>query len=264
MFPRIAKIASVPSELIGAAGRRYCSMELLQEKPQMGCVWTALLDSLKFVPKDVSRDILSNFNERIWHHLHVHMSPLLRLPVDIITDRYVKPDDIMVDCSYDGKATSVANVQLTGLENVAYLPNGKCIEGMLAGNNNWRSPEGQFKGQLHKPADIFAFGLVCLYAITSRVICGPDEDFKTHESQSELPAMIRLQRQASYFGDPKSVNGLMKHNEGHTSYQPFSKWPEANNKALKDLIKGTMNLNPSKRLTATETLGCPWLLSKFD
>ena len=42
-------------------------------------------------------------------------------------------------------------------------------------------------------------------------MCGPDEDFAKHESQGGLPAMIRLQRQVSYFGDEEGLNGLMKH-----------------------------------------------------
>jgi len=31
---------------------------------------------------------------------------------------------------------------------------------MLAGNDNWRSPEGHFKGELNKPSDVYSFGLV--------------------------------------------------------------------------------------------------------
>ncbi len=30
----------------------------------------------------------------------------------------------------------------------------------MAGNDNWRSPEGHFVGELNKPTDIFSFGLV--------------------------------------------------------------------------------------------------------
>jgi hypothetical protein len=31
---------------------------------------------------------------------------------------------------------------------------------MLAGNDNWRSPEAHFKGELNKPTDLFSFGAV--------------------------------------------------------------------------------------------------------
>lgn len=43
------------------------------------------------------------------------------------------------------------------------------------------------------------------------VIFGIDDDFRFHESQGALPAMIRLQRQVSYFGDKEGINGLLKH-----------------------------------------------------
>lgn len=37
----IARMASVPNELAGAAGRRYKFKELIQERPHIGCVWLA-------------------------------------------------------------------------------------------------------------------------------------------------------------------------------------------------------------------------------
>jgi hypothetical protein len=40
---------------------------------------------------------------------------------------------------------------------------------MLAGNDNWRSPEGHFKGELSKPSDMYSFGAV---VSGSRVNCG--------------------------------------------------------------------------------------------
>lgn len=49
----------------------------------------------------------------------------------------------------------------------------------------------------------------CIYAVLSRVIYGPDEDFVHHEAQGALPAIIRLQRQVSYFGDSEGLNRLM-------------------------------------------------------
>jgi hypothetical protein len=54
----------------------------------------------------------------------------------------------------------VEQVKISDLENAAYLPKPRCIKGMLAGNDNWRSPEGHFKGELNKPSDLYSFGLV--------------------------------------------------------------------------------------------------------
>jgi hypothetical protein len=66
----------------------------------------------------------------------------------------------MVDSHDNVQDTMVERVQLIDLENAAYLPDGRCIKGMLAGNANWRSPEAHLKGELNKPADIFSFGVV--------------------------------------------------------------------------------------------------------
>jgi hypothetical protein len=58
------------------------------------------------------------------------------------------------------KEIVVDDVQISDFENAAYLPEPHIIKGMLAGNENWRSPEGHFRGTLSKPTDMYAFGLV--------------------------------------------------------------------------------------------------------
>ena len=92
----------------------------------------------------------------------------------------------MVTCSHAGQETIVEQVQVTDLENAAYLPKGRCIKGMRAGNGNWRSPKAHFKSELNKPTDMFSFGIMvsaspilqnrlvdmrlqCIYAYTGRV-----------------------------------------------------------------------------------------------
>lgn len=54
----------------------------------------------------------------------------------------------------------IDQVQIIDIENAAYLPKGRCIKGMLPGNDNWRSPEGHFKGEVNRPSDIYSFGAV--------------------------------------------------------------------------------------------------------
>lgn len=66
----------------------------------------------------------------------------------------------MVDCHVNADEVLIERVQVTDLENAAYLPRGRCIKGMLAGNENWRSPEAHFKGDLNKPTDLFSFGVM--------------------------------------------------------------------------------------------------------
>ena len=66
----------------------------------------------------------------------------------------------MVSFCWNDRDTIVEQVQITDLENAAYLPKDRCIKGMLADNDNWRSPEAHFKAELNKPTDIFSFGIV--------------------------------------------------------------------------------------------------------
>ncbi|KAF1362380.1 kinase-like protein [Lizonia empirigonia] len=168
----------------------------------------------------------------------------------------VKPDNILVNYRHVDEEVVIEKVQISDLENAAYLPKPRCIKGMLAGNDNWRSPEGHFKGELNKPSDLYSFGLVCIYAVLGRVILGPDDDFKLHESKGVLPAFIRLQRQVSYFGHKEGLNGLMKHVD-YIPYVPFSEWTDVDS-TFKDLIRGLNNLDQSQRLTARQALDHPW------
>ena len=64
-----------------------------------------------------------------------------------------------------GSDVAVEQVQLIDLENAAYLPKGRCIKGMLHGNDSWRSPEGRLKGKLNKPTDIFSSAAVVSYLL---------------------------------------------------------------------------------------------------
>jgi serine/threonine protein kinase len=66
----------------------------------------------------------------------------------------------MVDYHYEQGQIVLEKVQLTDLDNSAYLPNGRYIKGMTVGNENWRSPEAFFKSKITKQADIFSFGIV--------------------------------------------------------------------------------------------------------
>ncbi|EED15820.1 serine/threonine protein kinase, putative [Talaromyces stipitatus ATCC 10500] len=188
----------------------------------------------------------------------------------------IKPDNIMVNYRGSGSQTVVEQVQIIDLENAAYLPKGRCIKGMLAGNDSWRSPEAHFKGELNKPSDIFSFATVCIYAMLGQVIFGADEDLRKHESQGAFPHIIRLQRQVSYFGDPQGLNGLMTHVgdeevncqvlgllwddrlADYHSYRPFSGWQNVTDNDFKDLIQKMTNLDPQKRITAHEALKHSW------
>ncbi|CAK4033849.1 calcium calmodulin dependent kinase [Lecanosticta acicola] len=294
------------NELSGMTGRRYRFKQLLQERPHIGRVWTAsnfnervlpqlskdsgtflrlpldtIPDERIFVYKYLSDDFLQLVRKDISLQnrrsiLRAALHALKELHEKDVVHLDIKPDNIMVQCRHNDPETIVEQVQLTDLENAAYLPPGRCIKGMLAGNDNWRSPEAHFKGELNKFSDVFSFGLVCIYAVLGRVVCGPDDDFAKHEAQGALPAMIRLQRQVSYFGDRDGLNGLIKHvgdnevncqvlsmlwderNEDYIPYKPFVEWPEVQDEAFRNLIKGLTNLDPTRRLSTYQALQHPW------
>ncbi|KAF4628091.1 hypothetical protein G7Y89_g10060 [Cudoniella acicularis] len=249
-------MASAPTELVGAAGSRYRFMELIQERPHLGRVWLATFE----IPPQFLRGIAELHDQQV-----VHLD--------------IKPDNIVVNYHKFSQETVVDQVQVADLENAAFLPKGRCIKGMLAGNDNWRSPEAHLKGELNKPTDIFSFGIVCIYAVLGRVILGPDDDFKKHVAAGALPSQIRLQRIVSYFADRDGINGLLKHVgdddmscqilsmlwDGRTDeeipYRPFEEWNDvevSGNEVFQDLIKQLTSLDPARRITAKKALEHPW------
>ncbi|KAB8216258.1 putative calcium/calmodulin dependent protein kinase [Aspergillus novoparasiticus] len=219
MFRRaIAKMASSSNLSVGATGSRYRFKQLIQGRPHVGRVWLATSGQDQFILRDIPKDIFSNFNEKIRPQLVE--SPYIRLPWDNIPDerilayRYLTDDFLNlvregipiyarkqilktslrgITELHDQQITIIEHVRIIDLENAAHLPKGRCIKGMLAGNDNWGSPEAHFKGELNKPTDMFSFAIVCIYAILGRVIFGPNDDFRKHEAQGE------------------GLNGLMKH-----------------------------------------------------
>lgn len=73
----------------------------------------------------------------------------------------MRAENILVDFHDDDNGKIVLEkVQITDLDDAAHLRNGKFIEGVKAGNENWRSPEAFFKSKLSKPTDMFSFGIV--------------------------------------------------------------------------------------------------------
>ena len=51
-------------------------------------------------------------------------------------------------------------VQLTDIEDSAYIPPGSDILSKQVSNWMWRSPEAHMQGPVNKPSDMFSFGVV--------------------------------------------------------------------------------------------------------
>ncbi|KAK5053140.1 hypothetical protein LTR84_002114 [Exophiala bonariae] len=150
-----------------------------------------------FVYKYLTDDFLSLVSKQIpvrtaKHILKSTLRGIAELHDQDIVHLDIKPDNIMVDCCYVDQVLTIEEVQIIDFENACYLPKSRNIKGMLAGNDNWRSPAAHVRGALNKPTDIFSFGVVYIFAMFGRVIVGRDDDFQKHEELDALPAMIRL------------------------------------------------------------------------
>lgn len=125
-------------------------------------------DDRIFVYKYLSHDLLELAKTSLGPHsrkriLKGVLQGLAELHDHNIVPLDVKPDNIVVECRsiQDGVTASDA-VEITDLENAVWLKPGKNIQGILAGNDNWRSPEAHLRAKLNKPTDLFSFGaMVC-------------------------------------------------------------------------------------------------------
>jgi len=72
----------------------------------------------------------------------------------------IKPNNIMVDWDTADGNTTIRQVLIADIEDAAYVPDHSAIVGRQVGNWMWRSPEAHASGYVHKPSDIFSFGVV--------------------------------------------------------------------------------------------------------
>lgn len=74
----------------------------------------------------------------------------------------IKPNNILLEWREAGNNGGfvVEKVQLADIEDAAYVPEDCVIRGRQVGNWMWRSPEAHASADVHKPSDMFSFGLV--------------------------------------------------------------------------------------------------------
>jgi serine/threonine protein kinase len=72
----------------------------------------------------------------------------------------IKPNNILVNWDENDGNTTIRQVQIADIEDAAYVPDDSVIVGRQVGNWMWRSPEAHASGRVHKPSDVFSFGVV--------------------------------------------------------------------------------------------------------
>ncbi|TVY80611.1 Cell division control protein 2-like protein [Lachnellula suecica] len=188
----------------------------------------------------------------------------------------VKPNNVMVDWNLDDQGqVQIERVALIDLEVSLKLEGDKLLRIPLPnmqrlGNFMWRSPEAQTGQGIGKPADVFSFGLVCIYTLTSKEIMAVDhEELREKEVEPEIEILGRC---IVYFG-PLS-EGLLKHTadetwqlvlrqveegvaEASTIFR-LENWTESDypniDAEAKRMLGRIMNLDPAKRATMDEIL----------
>ncbi|KAJ4355359.1 uncharacterized protein N0V89_003375 [Didymosphaeria variabile] len=182
----------------------------------------------------------------------------------------IKANNILIEWKDQDGEMAVEQVQVADIEDAAYVPKGSVIRGRQVGNWMWRSPEAHASADVHTPSDMFSFGLVCIYAMTKRVVLAVDEE--------EIPEGIELldivlERQLSYFSDLEGIDGLIQY-LGNSPWaqliamvaadfnadnprRPFALWQDIDPE-FKDLVVRMMNVDPTRRLTANEALAHKW------
>jgi serine/threonine protein kinase len=96
----------------------------------------------------------------------------------------IKANNIMVDWDESDGHTTIQQVQIADIEDAAYVPDNCAIVGRQVGNWMWRSPEAHASAQVHKPSDIFSFGIV----VSLNAIAGPSiADLLEHSASTPSP-----------------------------------------------------------------------------
>ncbi|KAK2749961.1 hypothetical protein FQN55_002678 [Onygenales sp. PD_40] len=178
----------------------------------------------------------------------------------------VKANNILVNRKDD----VIECVQMADIEDAAIVPPDSAIMGRQLGNWMWRSPEAHAEGPMHTPSDIFAFGIVCIYAVHKLIIFAIDES-ELGEGE-EILAHV-LERQISYFADEEGIQGFLEYIRGspyaeifrvirdgfgkQNPRRPFALW-EGVDPVFKDLVCQMTAFDPRKRITACKALAHPW------
>lgn len=183
----------------------------------------------------------------------------------------IKANNIMVNWTEENGDIEVHETRIVDMEDAAYVPEDRVIIGRQLGNWMWRSPEAHAASRVHKPSDIFSFGIVCIFAMTKLVIFAVDEE-TLPEGIDKLS--IVLERQLSYFSeDFEDYKGLLQY-LGNSPWvdvftavasafgddcprEPFALW-KGLDADFKDVVTQMTHVDPRRRITAHDALAHRW------
>ncbi|SMY27945.1 unnamed protein product [Zymoseptoria tritici ST99CH_1A5] len=189
-----------------------------------------------------------------------------------ITHNDIKPNNILLQTITSPAGLAVERVLLTDLEDAVHLEPGRYLQGATLGNLMWRSPEAHAGGPMEAASDLFAFGIVCIFALTKTVIFAVDNPDLVGDDK--VPTI--LFRQMSYFADDESgVEGLLEYLGDNDEMRdvweaivdscrdvrknPIMGWQGPGmDDDFKDLVKGLTKLDPRRRISANEALRHRW------
>ncbi|KAL3475555.1 kinase-like domain-containing protein [Aspergillus californicus] len=167
----------------------------------------------------------------------------------------------------------ISKVQISDLEDTVVVPPGKWLRGAFCGNAIWRSPESWCRGPQNQTSDVFSFGIVMIYVMTSEMVFRvPNEQLDAEDSWRYI-----LRRHLSYFADVDSVHGFLDHIKpdnpfaqrivdlvgtfkagSDTARQPFKTHWVFVEPELRDLVGQMTVLDPKKRITSRQALQYSW------
>ncbi|KAK4042852.1 kinase-like domain-containing protein [Parachaetomium inaequale] len=183
----------------------------------------------------------------------------------------IKPNNILVDYNETlGEAPIVTQVRISDLEDSVLLREGRCMQGCLCGNELWRSPESWARAKQDHASHIYSFAVLAIHVMLNHTVFRPSDE----ELDGDMAWWHILRLHISYFADEEGFRGLLKHVGQENPFfdrlialagdfdaeklrKPFALWHYVD-AGFRDLVGKMANLDPKKRITATEALQHPW------
>ncbi|KAF2820364.1 kinase-like protein [Ophiobolus disseminans] len=175
----------------------------------------------------------------------------------------VKPNNVFVKWHVDEKDQfHVERVALGDMDCSLKLRDEILLSAKI-GNVMWRSPKGQPGKDIGKPSEVFSFGLLCLYVLTSIQSFHPN--FEELKEEGVEPEGVLLYELLAAFGPlPNALllTGLWNHIAQNEKNEYFEDWSEEVftnlNREAKRFIRRMTNLDPMKRASMSEIMADPF------